>query len=94
MRAFAPNGSPILGTLESVPAVALITSRSFVRRPDGRVGFEWASETQLFADKRETVWRNGQAIYLAADGGEWPENELILADNPPATQPEEARRDG
>jgi hypothetical protein len=78
VRAFAPNGSPILGTLEYVPAVALITSRSYVRRPNGRVGFDWASETQLFADKRETVWRNGQPIYLAADGGEIPENEIIL----------------
>ncbi len=78
MKAFAPNGSPIVGTLESVPAVAVVAPGSFTRRPDGRLGFEWAMETRLFADRRATVWRDGQPIYLAEDGREVPENELVL----------------
>lgn len=86
MKAFAPNGSPIVGTLESIPAVAVIAPGSFKRRPGGGVAFEWAMETRAFADRRATVWRGNQPIYLAEDGSEWPENQLVLK--------EEATSDG
>lgn len=78
MRATAPNGSPILGTLETVTARAEIADGSFYRKPDGSLGFEWGGETKVFWDDQETVWRDGQAIYLAADGSEVPENEIVL----------------
>lgn len=78
MKAFAPNGSPIIGTLESVPAVALILPGSFGRRADGAVTFERAMEVRLYSDRRQTIWRNEQPIYVAEDGTEVPQDQLIF----------------
>lgn len=78
MRAFAPNGSPIIGTLESVPAVALILPGTFGLRTDGAVTFERAMEVRLYQDRRQTVWRNDQPIYVAEDGTEVPQDQLVF----------------
>lgn len=78
MRAYAPNGSPIIGTLERVPAVALILPDSFGKRSDGAVTFERALEVKIYSDRRQTVWRNDQPIYVAEDGREVPQDQLVF----------------
>lgn len=78
MKAFAPNGSPIIGTLESVPAVAVIIPGSFGREADGAVTFKSAMEVRLYQDRRQTVWRNAQPIYVAEDGREVPQDQIEI----------------
>lgn len=81
MRAFAPNGSQIIGTLERLFARAEIRADSFERKPDGTVDFAWEGETKIFYDDQETVVRNNQVIFLTEDGDECPEDKTILCDD-------------
>lgn len=80
MKAFAPNGSQIIGTLEQLSGRAEIAADSFSKDPgiDGGVQFEWQGGTEIFYDDQETVVEDGERIFLAEDGTEWPENQITL----------------
>jgi len=80
MRAFAPNGSPIMGTLEVVSARAEITDDSFERDKDGNVTFDWLGATTVFWDDQETVIRDDKPVFLAEDGTEWTSDQIVLRD--------------
>lgn len=82
MRAFAPNGSEIVGTLERLSGRAEIAPGSFSARDGGGVDFEWEGGTEIFYDDQETVTvENRWRMFLAEDGGEWPENQIELRDD-------------
>lgn len=78
MRAFAPNGSPILGTLEKLSGRAEITEDSYKKNPDGTLDFDYQGGTEIFYDDQETVVQEGKRMFLSADGNEWPEDQLVL----------------
>jgi len=77
--AYAPNGSPILGTLENLTGRAEIRDGSF-RMEDGALAFDHAGETEVFWDGQETVSRDGKTVFLAADGNEVLEDQIVLED--------------
>lgn len=90
MKAFAPNGSQILGTLERLSGRAEITADSFEKEPGGGLAFGWTGETEIFYDDQETVMRSGgivegeeavQRVFLAEDGTEWLEDNILLVDD-------------
>jgi len=78
MYAYAPNGSVILGTLERLSGRAEICQDSFTLTGKGTVDFEWEGGTEIFYDDQETVKLEGERLFLADDGTEWKESEIIL----------------
>lgn len=78
MYAYAPNGSPILGTLEQLSGRAEISCDSFKKTGDGKVDFEWEGGTEIFYDDQVTVTLEKERVFLAEDGTEWRESELVL----------------
>lgn len=81
MHAYSPNGTPIIGTLETITARAEISADTFARNADGSIVFEYEGETEVFWDDQETVRRNGEVIYLDEDGGEWTAAQIVLKDD-------------
>lgn len=65
MHAFAPNGSPILGTLEKLSGRAEITDGSYKKNPDGTLDFDYQGGTEMFYDDQETVLTDDPAIAAA-----------------------------
>lgn len=80
MKAFAPNGSQIIGTFENITARAEIVADTFTKLPDGTLEFEYAGGTEVFWDDQRTIQKDGEDIYLAEDGTEWKQSELTLRD--------------
>lgn len=76
LRAYAPNGHEIIGTLESLQGCALAdVSKDPVT---GAVRIDYAGETKLYWDTQETVGdAAGQTLYLDELGNEVPENQLL-----------------
>jgi hypothetical protein len=70
MKAYGPNGVPIIGTSDLIPGNALIAD--FNRRdPDGSLSFEWAGDTDVCYDGQMTQMTNdwdrvGPALLEAA----------------------------
>lgn len=75
MKAKAPNGKEITGTLEVCQANANISK---FWRENGELKFEYSGETVMFWDEQKSVTRNGGFVFLDEDGGEWLESEIIL----------------
>jgi hypothetical protein len=81
MRAIAPNGSPITGTLETVSAVAEISEFSFRWNDDHtRVEFEYGGWTEVDWNGQESVVRDGGLVFVDEEGVSWPESMIVLLD--------------
>ncbi|AXK43954.1 hypothetical protein [Erythrobacter aureus] len=78
MYAFAYDGTPIKGTLETLPGTARITEDSFKANPEGMLEYEHQGGTDIDYDGQETVERDGKKMYVDEDGDAWPENEIVL----------------
>jgi hypothetical protein len=78
MRAVAPNGEEIVGTLETLQARANIEKNSFKIGADGCIDFEWEGSTDVYWDTQETVTRDGKRIFLGVSGRDWNEDEVRL----------------
>ena len=74
----APNGSDILGTLDSVPGVAVI--QSFDRDPEtGALTWDYAGETKMDWDgQTPQTDAAGEILFVAEDGGVWPQSQLVI----------------
>jgi hypothetical protein len=82
MKAYAPNGAAIRGTLEFSVSYAHVIDDSFRRRPDGDVEFEHAGDTESFYhDGQQTVMRDGETVFEDYNGDPWKESRLILVEN-------------
>lgn len=68
----SPGGSPIIGTLETVPGVALIAGFD----PDTGEA-EYDGETMMFWNDQATVKRGGKAVFVDAAHEEWTRDQLI-----------------
>lgn len=91
MYAFAPDGTPITGTLECLDAEAYITPGSFVRFADGTLGYDHAGDTEIWWGNQTTATRKGKVVYLDENNSEWTEDELVLSEDGnwcPAEAPE------
>lgn len=81
MNAYAPNGMPILGTLERIEGRAEIQEGSFTRKR-GKLTFEWQGGTEVFWDGQRTVEkkRKGELVkvFLDEEGNEWTEDQITV----------------
>lgn len=85
MKAFAPNGEPIMGTYETCPGRADTIEDSFARDAHGQITYEHEGTTEFFYEGQETVKVQNEIVFLDEKGNEWRESQLVLADEPPAT---------
>lgn len=80
-KAFSPTGSPIVATSDLVPANAMIAEDSFSREADGSLAFEYdGTGSKMCWDGQYTQEIDGKALFVAEDGTEWREDELVLRD--------------
>ena len=79
MKAYHPNGSLIVGTLETVQACSATVSDGFSRDETGKVCYEHEGGTEIFWDGMETVERDGAIVFLAADGEDCTEYGVVLS---------------
>ena len=79
MKAYAPNGERITGTLETLNGVALI-HEDVTRQEDGKFTFQYAGETKVWWDDQVTVKRGDKIVFVDESGAEWTEDEIILKD--------------
>jgi hypothetical protein len=79
LKAYAPNGRPIIGTSDLIPGCAL--GAVFKEAPDGELQVEFEGETRVYWDGQYQVTDDeGRELYQDDDGGEWPESELVFLD--------------
>lgn len=79
MYAFAPDGTPIRGTLERIAGVALITQGSFGKTADD---FDHAGEIEVWWDDQETVTTaTDETVFVDDDGYHWLAPQLVLTDD-------------
>lgn len=78
LRAYAPNGSPIIGTADLVYCCAYGT---VTRQPDGSAEIEYNGETKVYWDTQETTARDGKMLFQAEDGFDYTEEELEWKDD-------------
>lgn len=75
VRLVAPNGSPIIGTADTIPGTAL--ADTYDVEPDGSLTPNYVGETDVYWDGQTTnTDANGETLYVAEDGNEWPESQL------------------
>lgn len=79
MKAYHPNGDEIIGTLETIQAVAKIAPERTETRGGGEsLSIDYTGETDLFWDNQETVRDGGERVFITDDGAECKESEVIL----------------
>lgn len=76
----SPTGVPITGTYETCPGLAAIANIALGTRDGGRFEFDYAGDTEMFWDDQRTIRRNGERVFLDANGAEWLESQLQLID--------------
>lgn len=74
MRAYAPTGALIYGTLERMYGVAFVAS--FTKEEGGEIKVKYSGESDVDLDSQETVLRDDQRIFVDVDGKEWLESEI------------------
>ena len=78
----APNGMPIVGTLEICPCRATIAQ--FWHLGDGTLDFDYSGASEMFYDEQRIIERHNQRVFLYEEGNEWLESQLIVTEMPAA----------
>ena len=78
MVLISPEGTRIIGTLETLSGRAEIVPDSFRANPQGGFTFEYEGTTEVFWDGQETEVRDDERVFLDEDGSEFTENTLRL----------------
>lgn len=73
---YAPDGTRITATVDTLTAFAAIEGAK--RLSDGSIDIHYAGESDVDWDSQKTVVRNGQRVFMDADGNEHLENTLLL----------------
>lgn len=81
MRATSPDGVPIVGTLETIQATAVVKEDSYSRNEKGEILYEWFGESEIHWDTQTTQERDGKIVFIDEDGEEWTEDQLVLVDD-------------
>jgi hypothetical protein len=76
----SPTGAEIIGTAESVPAVAVISSIG----ADGTPIYE--GRTDLFWDAQVTHRREGKILFLDYEGDMWTFDQLVPEEQSDASE--------
>lgn len=71
----SPTGSPIIGTKELIPGVALVASISETGEP------EYEGETDVDWDGQRTVKRDGKILFVDDDGEQWTFDQLTKVED-------------
>lgn len=69
-----PDGSRVVGTLETIPGVALIGNVTW--SPEFGIDFDYEGGTDVDWNGQETVKRNGRRVFVDEGGSEWLEDDL------------------
>lgn len=84
----SPAGTRITGTLETVPGTCGITDE-IGRNFDGTFNIDFdGTGTDICWDAQETVMREGQRVFVDADGTEFLERTLELVEGDPDDEDE------
>lgn len=75
LRAYSPEGFPIVGTLEVVKGRCEFSDYP-TRSANGEIEFEWCGYTEIFWDEQRTVEDNGERIFLDDEANEVPESKI------------------
>jgi hypothetical protein len=78
MFAYAPDGTPIEGTLESQTGTAVAQQGTFKRLADGTIDCEFTGDTEWDDNSQREVERDGETIYVDVGGDEWPASQIVL----------------
>jgi len=71
MRFLAPNGNPIVGTLETLFGCANATEFSETGEP------EYDGETTIWWDEQRTVHKGASMVYVDENGDQWTFDQLV-----------------
>jgi hypothetical protein len=81
LEAKSPTGSPILGTLEHLPARAEI--KVFWRNAQGELEWDYAGETEVFWNGQETRHDDkGHVLFFDEANDAWTEDDLTFTEVP------------
>lgn len=84
MYAIAPNGLPIIGTLETLTARADVHPDMFQPGPDGgEPTYEHEGYTEIWWESQKTEEQDGKTVFLDDQGNEWTHDQLKLVDRLP-----------
>ena len=72
----APDGSIIMGTLDTIQACALIERAR--RKADGTLDFDWAGETKVYWDTQAPQTLEGRTLLMDESGRAWPEDQARI----------------
>jgi len=78
MALVSPAGKIITGTLERLSGRAIIVPGSARKCEGGGVEFEYEGSTDVFWEEQHTVTRDGELVFLDAEGDDYLEGELRL----------------
>ena len=70
-----PNGEHILGTLEALSAVAIISGV----KEDGTIEYE--GSTDIFWDDQKTVIKDGERVFVDPNGNLFLESQLTITED-------------
>lgn len=71
----SPNNSPIVGTYERVYGVAVVTGIT----DEGDPVYE--GSTDMYWNSQETVYSDGETLWVDEDGNKWVFSELTRVDS-------------
>jgi len=80
MYAYAPDGTKIVSTKETVPGTCDVNDDSY-SIVDGRLDFDHGGGTDMDWDAQKTVEVRGEQMFLDEEEGEWPACALVLVPN-------------
>ena len=74
----SPTGSPIRGTLDQVPGIAII--EDFSRDPEtGDLTWQHAGETKMHWDGQAHVTNaDGEILFVDENADIWPQSQLVI----------------
>ena len=84
LYAWSPKGFEIIGTLDTIQAVARLTQGTFTSiKNAGSVDFEYEGESEVDWDSQATIRRpddagNDRRVFLDETDAEWLEGQLLL----------------
>jgi hypothetical protein len=80
MKVFlSPEGNLIVGTLETVPGVAVIDMDS-ARIENGKLEFDYAGQTDLWWDDQSTQRKKGKRLFVDDEGKSFTEDQIYFID--------------
>ena len=79
--AYSPTGHKIIGTRDLIPGTAIVQPDSF-SLSGGLLEFAWGGETEVDWDHQHTIRQCGQRVFIAEDGSECLEGDIVLDGSP------------